>query len=700
MNSNDLLAKLLANENLTIVRGNVTTASFQIEKRLLVLPQWQGIQNVTEEMLILHEVGHALYTSLKYATAQQGKEAIFGHYLNVIEDARIERKIKHRYPGSRKSFIQGYKDLMDRDFFKIKDTNINELSFIDRINLFYKAGMNCGVKFNSSEFEFIKEIDKADSIDDVIDIANRLFDYCKANAEDEIKMEMMDELIDSSDDEEEYDDEDDLDEQLDGGAYASKENDMEGDGALGATDRKQQLREELIEKKMSASTVKSLENNLESAADSNTNYQYFEPEFAYSTDDKIIIEFKQVLSEMKESVIQYNDKTVYPDSIDFIYKQAIEFRKNNNSIVNNMVKEFEMRKSASAWKRAQVAKTGQLDPKKLFSYKIKDELFKQLTIVKDGKRHGMVMLLDWSGSMDSYMSNTINQVINLVMFARRINIPFKVFAFTSNYERTIAIDTYNISKNVDGLGFNTDFSLLELFSNNMNERQINEMTSYLLYRVWYKSHNFALSGTPLNEALMFMTKYMDKFIKNNSVEKAIFITLTDGEGGGLRCNDLKSLNSHTYKDVNGRSLRLSNKSYIKDSITGKQYVITNDSHTQTSALLNIIRDRYNTINIGFNLITNNYTNIQRFIGNTSNVLHNAFNTQVKLRSKRYTEFPLNGYTKYYLVDNKAISIQNDTNLDNVNSYMNANQVSKTLSKAMNKNKTSRVILNNFVVEIA
>ena len=63
LNSKDLLARLLANENLNVIRANVSTASFDSMSRTLTLPQWKEMTPDVEEMLIGHEVGHALYTT-------------------------------------------------------------------------------------------------------------------------------------------------------------------------------------------------------------------------------------------------------------------------------------------------------------------------------------------------------------------------------------------------------------------------------------------------------------------------------------------------------------------------------------------------------------------------------------------------------------------------------------------------------------
>ena len=46
-----------------------------------------------------------------------------------------------------------------------------------------------------------------------------------------------------------------------------------------------------------------------------------------------------------------------------------------------MVKEFEMKKKASEYKRATVSKTGVLDTLKMNNYKFSDDIFKKMTIV-------------------------------------------------------------------------------------------------------------------------------------------------------------------------------------------------------------------------------------------------------------------------------------------------------------------------------
>ena len=113
------LAKLLATENITVEHRKVSTACFDVDKRLLILPIWKTASSAVYDLLVGHEVGHALYTPAED----------FGNtpkdFVNVLEDVRIEKMIKVTYPGLRKSFYEGYNELWDQDFFGVKGEDIN-----------------------------------------------------------------------------------------------------------------------------------------------------------------------------------------------------------------------------------------------------------------------------------------------------------------------------------------------------------------------------------------------------------------------------------------------------------------------------------------------------------------------------------------------------------------------------------------------
>ena len=100
-----VLAKLLATENITVRHIHCRSASFDTQSRVLTCPIWYDMEDFLYDLIMGHEVGHALYTpndgwigfQKKYGKNRVG-------FLNCIEDARIEKLIKRKFPGLRKSF--------------------------------------------------------------------------------------------------------------------------------------------------------------------------------------------------------------------------------------------------------------------------------------------------------------------------------------------------------------------------------------------------------------------------------------------------------------------------------------------------------------------------------------------------------------------------------------------------------------------
>ncbi len=131
------LAKLLATEDLVVEHKKVETACFNVHTRVLTLPMWEKASNTVYDLLVGHEVGHALYTPDEDWLKEY---KIPPQFVNVVEDARIEKLMKRRYPGLAKTFFNGYKELADDDFFQIKEDNLETYNLADRANLWFKIG--------------------------------------------------------------------------------------------------------------------------------------------------------------------------------------------------------------------------------------------------------------------------------------------------------------------------------------------------------------------------------------------------------------------------------------------------------------------------------------------------------------------------------------------------------------------------------
>lgn len=706
--SQDMLARLLATENIDVVRGRVRTAMFDILNRRLILPRWKEMSLTVEEMLMLHEVGHALFTGQEaYGVVFDTKKHL-KTYANVIEDVRIEKKMKERYPGSRKSFNIGYRELNERDFFGVKARDLSQLLLIDRINLYYKVGFNCGVKFTPEEQLFLRRVDLCNTEDDVIKLAEEIYEYSKASHEEkkklsqamrqELQQELDEEEDNSYEDGDEYD-MDDIDEwdTQDSDNVDSYEEETKEKPKATRTGYSPQKEEE-DETQLESVTANKFEETLNQFADEDLEIQYFKPRFEFNESTNPIVDYKRIIKEISDYKSFFNKE------------KSLKFKTTNSPVVSYLVKEFEMRKSASSMKRAKIAKLGQLDSRKLYAYKLKDDLFRQIMQVKDGKKHGMIFLLDWSGSMHDYIEETIEQVINLAMFCQRIQIPYQVFAFTDGYGDRFDSSYYDqpASSHVEGgIGNGSRFTLLEFFSNKMSTSEFNKMIDVLMSRP-YAVPNYGLNGTPLNESLLFMVDYIGKFVKNNAVEKMSFITLTDGESGALYSNEKRISNGSSWRyDKQGLARKINVKSYMRDPITKKDYDFSDDGQQQTSVLLNVIKDRYNTNNIGFFIMTSTTRSANNFVrhnmSNTCTDGNSVYAMMEKitssLRKQKYCILDnVSGRDEYYLLSSKA-RIE-DSNLDSVNTTMSSSQMSKALGKVFNSRKTSRVVLNKFIGMVA
>ena len=168
----DKLAKLLAMEDIHVRHSSAAkTASFDTRNRVLTLPVWASLEDFVTDMLTGHEVGHSLWTPpLGWKEALD--EEIHKGILNIVEDARIEKKIKRKYPGIVRPFLQAYASLYEKNFFGM--TPFEELGLIDRINLYFKLGSLSGIMFSDEEQPYVDLVSDCESWDDVVEISKML----------------------------------------------------------------------------------------------------------------------------------------------------------------------------------------------------------------------------------------------------------------------------------------------------------------------------------------------------------------------------------------------------------------------------------------------------------------------------------------------------------------------------------------------
>ena len=464
------LAKLLATENLIVEHRVVETASFDVDRRVLVLPIWDVAERVYN-MLVGHEVGHALYTP----NADWKDMPVPKSYINITEDARIEKLMKRKFPGLAKDFFEGYKRLNEDDFFSVADMDLGSLNLIDRVNLFYKIGSYHMIPFNDAETVLRDAVGDTETFEEAMSAAEAIYEYSRQKKEEEKleapagDLDTEDFNIDGSSGPSTGDTDSKEGKESDQQTKGQSEDDTEeGEGRDGDEVTKQGGTEA---GDLESITDEALSDNLRDKAqmDEQSRPKYLEIKNV-DTGHHIVSPHKiHELNNEYWGHPQYTDPNYeFHRELDWtdVDAEYRKFKRECSREVNYLAKEFEMKKAATSYSREAVARTGVLDTSKLHTYKFSEDLFKKVTVRPDGKNHGMIFLLDWSGSMAEIIHDTYKQLLSLCLFCRKAGIPFEVYAFIqdghfykegwseSEWEKRVAKDgTFHIPSNFFLLNF-------------------------------------------------------------------------------------------------------------------------------------------------------------------------------------------------------------------------------------------------------
>ena len=180
MKNKSQLAKLLATENIEVQENQVQTASFDVVQRILTIPIFKEEQKSKHvyDMLVGHEVSHALYTPSDSWKEMAKRTKEFKSFVNVIEDARIDKLIQKKYPGLVDDYLKGFDKMYKDNFFGTKGKDIMTYALIDKINLYYKSSKRLDFKFTNKEKILVNAVDKCKSFDDVCNLAEEILGYC------------------------------------------------------------------------------------------------------------------------------------------------------------------------------------------------------------------------------------------------------------------------------------------------------------------------------------------------------------------------------------------------------------------------------------------------------------------------------------------------------------------------------------------
>ena len=558
-----IFARALATENISFAfDASAETASFDTKSRHLIMPVWQ-VSEIVQTMLVAHEISHALWTpydrhqEILTECEKQGYHIpLLQQIANTVEDVRIEKLMKAKYPGTRRDFFLGYKEIVDADLFKFSQMDWSRANLINRLNAHMKWGVPGFMDLNLSpeEQRFADMIDAVETFDEVFDVAKRIYEHPSMQSIVEQLKKMQGE----------------------------KEGEGEGEDN-GKTPKG----------KKGSPADKMLRGLITGAAE----------EFAHGDGDNYQAATLIItgLKDYRKSIIPTSVVRQQLEDVNINNPCALpayrEFVKESDSFVRQLVAQFERRKAADEIRRERPKQTGMLNLDRLHQYRTHDDIFISKIVKQDGKNHGIVFMLDFSGSMDSHLKACFLQTLQLIWFCEKAKIPFEVFGFTEIHRTQYDVDFRRAYENhvrkygtTDGFDLSDGHILRECPNAMMigatklinlcsstdkpedRERTLAFLHGAIVGHTHSRGEALRLGGTPTVEAVAIVSEFMKDWVTANNIQIPTLMVVTDGQPNGIDIMPSPNKESNLYRycpqysltvmnEIMGTGIRIEQKKY-------------------------------------------------------------------------------------------------------------------------------------------
>jgi hypothetical protein len=751
------LAKLMATENLTVQHAKVPTASFDPKNRVLTCPIWEQMSGDLYDLLMGHEVGHALDTPADgWHGAVHDRGLNYKGFLNVVEDARIEKRQKRRYPGLRKSFVNGFNELMNKDFFGLRGRNVNALPFIDRLNVYTKSSYSLPVAFDAKEQDFVDRVQACETFEEALKLTDEIWDYSK---EEQSETNTPEDSFgyDEDEDGDDYETEsgsnegdnetdgegnepskskqkgEDGDEESESTSNSGEQSDEDGDDDEGETKNDIDRYKESQSVNEDQTSEPRCETDENFRRNENTLIAKHAREYVYVNIPKpnlkrIVTPAKRVQEILTQEFTEQTGE--YEQIANNLYN---EFRRKNERFISLLAKEFEMRKAADKFAKAKISSTGDIDVSRVFKYQIDDAIFKKVMRVPKGKSHGLILLLDKSGSMSDNLTASYEQILILATFCRKVNIPFAAYGFgnadhvrdkdfpgqSTHYELRDG-RTYGCFSENNQEMLTSSVYLREMINSKMGNSEFSKAVKNILClmnawasrwgnSVFYRPPSDSLSNTPLTEAMIACQPLITEFKTVNNLDIVNLCVVHDGDADEINAFISKDATSNrTYFGTSYQNVFLCDK---KNKV--QQEVPGGDDGVRI-AIGNWLTKTTGVKIIGFYLATNSAMKgaIRRRLFNSElnelrkderakwYELKDAYAKYAKiLRKEKFLESKNPGYESFFLLPGGA-----DLNVDDDDFEAPEKVTTASLTKAFSKftktRQINRVLVSRFIGMIA
>jgi len=669
------VARLLATENLSVEHRKAKTASFDVVRRVLVLPCLQNVGDDVYDMFVGHEVGHAIITPKNWAEAAKlidpKNPGLARQYLNVVEDPRVERYIKNKYPGLRATFNRAYQELFQAGFMGNEEPN--KLPLVDRINLFFKLGPVCGVSFSTEEALLVNAVNNCITYDDVVETATQIYKSAKEPPRE--PQENPDEEPDEQN----------------GSDGADEDSEAQEDTSEASEDPSEETDGQPKEQEAPASTTQDALN------------QHFERSAITTGLDTLYLEVPEVRL--------HNIVTDYPQVHDPLHmavetdmgralSQLKAFQARNRDTISFIYQQFERKKRAWERQHTKLKKSGIIDTNRLYAYKFTDNIFLKRMSQPTGKNHGLLMYVDWSMSMQSSIRGVIEQVMCLAYFCRKARIPFEVFAINSREYDKDQVIPESFSKKPQELWMEDRMALRVLLTSRMTAAEFHTACFHLLamfvQNKQMKQRSLPQADklgrrTPLDETMACILQQAPGFKAAYGLDIVNVVVLTDSAGttGGQYC------------DIDGKQTTMDPKKFryvVRDRVTHSDFVIQDAIDTGKSrvaspatALRQLVVQRTGVNLIGFFVAdSEDITDILHSVASPPEItaIGGKEALQLKFKTERCLAMQTSGYTEFYVVaGGEALLTEAEKTGQTLTEQCHSYSASKTLKK---------VVLSRFV----
>ena len=689
-----IFAKALASENLSFsFSKEAETASFDVKSRHLVMPMWD-VTDTVKTMLVAHEISHALWTPyerseelMKAAIADGYNAMLLQRIANVIEDVRIEKLMKQKFPGTRRDFFLGYKEIAELDLFGFKKMDLPKAGFLNRLNIHFKFGIPgfIPMTFEGNEQEVVDMIDGVVNFDQVFEVAKFLYNHPS--------MKELREKMEAA------------------AAKGDKQGEKEQKKMVGD---KNEVPGEFMRK----------------------NGDYYNDGVVTITGVKNLSEY--IIS--TESIL--NDFNGNEGNNTLNLDEYRKFVRESDAFVRQLVAQFERKKAADEIRRERPKQTGMLNLDRLHQYKTHDDIFLSKIVKQDGKNHGIVFMLDFSGSMGCTIGHAYLQVLQLVWFCEKAKIPFEVFGFTDVYCLKIPgyEEAYREWQKSNPTGFSYDFdqvwnagklkrecptamevgsARLMNIASSKDDAAKRERLCAFIYEAYVTqtraaSRLISLNGTPTVECVSLASQFMVDWVKENNIQIPTIMVVTDG-----CCNHINTLKSDNLYHFSTEQSSLTVANEILDTIyvVPAKYVKSGLPNAMIGSMLDSLRNKLNARCVGMYVMSGRSLGIRAYeqfcmSAEEQEKLRDAQSYQgspleASDRFKAATEafkegclvlhedtFP--GYDSYFLIQTpKPVKDEEATTTTG-----NFTKVKNAFIKTMGKRAGSRVFLSRYVDIVA